>query len=118
MGEEGIMATTFSTDEARTCFRCDLNPPSFRLISLERYPNESRELEPDCNAGLFCEKCLRIVINDRLGALAESKRPLGMDESAEAFLCRQNWTSCNPVLLDEKESELAGRRNRIKLARK
>jgi hypothetical protein len=76
------MATTFSRDNARTCFRCDTHPPLFRLISLERYPNESRELEPDCNASLFCEECLRITINDYLDSFGQNKLPLGIEESA------------------------------------
>lgn len=100
------MATTISRDDAKACFRCDLNPPSFRLISLERYPNECRELQPDCNAGLFCERCLRIVINDHIDAFAQSKLPLGTDESTDRFIRRQVGFVVVPLMLDEKESEL------------
>jgi hypothetical protein len=100
------MAITFSREDAKTCFRCDSNPPSFRLISLERYPNESRELEPDCTAGLICEACLKLEINDQLDAFAQSKLPLGTGESAEAFFRRQIGFVVVPLMLDEKESEL------------
>jgi hypothetical protein len=101
-----LMATTICRDDARTCFRCDSNPPSFRLISLERFPNESRELEPDCTAGLVCEECLRNAINNHLDGFAQAKLPLGTDESAEGFLCRQIGFAVVPLILAEKESGL------------
>jgi hypothetical protein len=100
------MATTISREDARTCFRCDSNQPSFRLVSLERFPNGSRELEPDCTAGLVCEACLRNAINDHLDGFAQAKLPLGTDESAEGFLCRQIGFAVVPLKLDEKESGL------------
>jgi len=49
------MATTFKRDDAKTCFHCGVNPPAFRLISLERFPNENGDLVPDTMAALFCE---------------------------------------------------------------
>ena len=100
------MANTFTREDARTCFRCDLNPPLFRLILLERFPNELRELEPDCMTGLFCEKCLKLEINEYFDAMPQSNEPLGSDESTEGFLCRQIGFTVVPLMLAESESKL------------
>jgi hypothetical protein len=100
------MANTFRRDDARTCFRCNSNPPSFRLISLERFPNESRELEPDCMTGLFCEACLQLEIQNYFDAFTQSEVSLGADESCESFLCRQIGFTVVPLMLCEEESKL------------
>ena len=57
------MATKFRREDARTCFRCQSELPSFRLISLVKLLTENRTLEPDC----LVESALRIVskIRDR-----------------------------------------------------
>jgi hypothetical protein len=104
--EEGNMANTFTKEDARTCFGCDQNPPSFRLISLERFPNESRQLEPDCMAGLFCEACLRLEINEYFAAFTQNNLPLRSDESTESCLCRQIGFAVVPLALSEEESKL------------
>ena len=100
------MANTFTREDARTCFRCNQHPPSFRLISLERFPNEFREFEPDCMTGLFCEECLKIEIREYFVAMAQSNQPLGKDESSEGFLCRQIAFTVVPLMLAECESRL------------
>ena len=100
------MANTFTKDDARTCFGCDQNPPSFRFISIERFPNESRQLEPDCTAALFCEACLKLEINEYVAAFAQSNLPLGRDESTESCLCRQIGFAVVPLALSEEESKL------------
>lgn len=100
------MPITFSREDASTCFRCDSNPPSFRLISLERFPSESRELEPDCMAGLFCEACLKLEINDYFEDFIQKDVPLGCDESSEGFFCRQIGFTVVPLMLSKEESEL------------
>jgi hypothetical protein len=100
------MANTFTKEDARTCFGCDRNSPSFRLISLERFPNEARQLEPDCMAGLFCEPCLKLEINEYFAAFAQSELPLGSDESTESCLCRQIGFAVVPLALSEEESKL------------
>jgi hypothetical protein len=100
------MANTFSREDARTCFRCDSNPPSFRLISLERFPNESRDLEPDCMTGLFCKACLQLKVQDFFDAFTQSEAPLGIDESCESFLCRQIGFTVVPLMLSVDESKL------------
>ena len=38
------MATTFNSDDAKACFRCNSQLPAFRLISLEHFPNASKQL--------------------------------------------------------------------------
>jgi hypothetical protein len=100
------MATTFTHDDARTCFHCGLHPPSFRLISLERFPNESRELEPDSTAALFCEPCLKLEVDNYFVALAQSKLPFGSDESTDGFLSRQIGFVIVPLILSAEESKL------------
>ena len=100
------MANTFTNEDAKTCFGCDQNPPSFRLIWLERFPNESRHLEPDCMTGLFCEACLNLEIAEYLPAFAQNNLPLGSDESTESCLCRQIGFAVVPLALSEEESKL------------
>jgi hypothetical protein len=100
------MANTFSRDDARTCFRCACDPPSFRLISLERFPNESRDLEPDCMTGLFCRACLQEEIREFMDSITQNEAPLGVDESCESFLCRQIGFTVVPLMLGDEESEL------------
>jgi len=100
------VANTFTREDSRTCFRCDQDPPSFRLILLERFPNESRELEPDCMTGLFCAKCLRLEIDEHFDAISQNKEPLGKDESTDSCLCRQIGFTVVPLTLSEDESKL------------
>jgi hypothetical protein len=100
------MANTFTKEDARTCFGCDQNSPSFRLISLERFPNGSRQLEPDCMTGLFCEACLKLEINEYFAAFAQNNLPLGNDESTDSCLCRQIGFAVVPLALSDEESKL------------
>ena len=100
------MANTFTREDARTFFGCDQNPPSFRLISLERFPTESRRFEPACMTGLFCEACLKLEINEYFAAFAQTNLPLGSDESTESCLCRQIGFAVVPLALSEEESKL------------
>jgi len=100
------MSITFNREDAKSCFRRHSVPPSFRLISLERFPNESRVFEPDCMAGLFCEACLKFEINEYFDAIAQNQEPLGSDESTEGFLCRQIGFTVVPLMLSESESKL------------
>ena len=100
------MVNTFNRDDSKACFRCDSQPPTFRLISLERFPNESKELEPDCMAALFCDSCLKREIEDNFGALSQEKVPLGNDESTANFLSRQIGFAVVPLTIAKTESEL------------
>ena len=100
------MTTTFNRDDAKTCFKCNRNPPAYRLISLERFLDNAGHLEPDCMAALFCEACLKIEIDENFGALAQEKLPVGTDESAKDFLSRQIGFLVVPLNLAQKESEL------------
>ena len=100
------MPITFNREDAKTCFRCHSNSPSFRLISLEHFPNEFREFEPDCMAGLFCEPCLKLEIKEYLDAIGQTREPLGSDESSDGFLCRQIGFTVVPLMLSENESKL------------
>ena len=100
------MPITFSREDAKTCFGCHSNAPSFRLISLERFPNESRQFEPDCMAALFCDACLKEELDAYFDAIAQNKEPLGVDESTDGFLCRQIGFAVVPLMLGEDESKL------------
>jgi hypothetical protein len=100
------MAVTFNRDDVKRCFRCDRNVPCYRLVSLERFLNESGELEPDCMAALFCDVCLKLEIDDNFGALAQNRLPVGTDESAKDFLSRQIGFLVVPLILERKESDL------------
>lgn len=100
------MANTFTREDARTCFGCDQELPSFRLISLERFPNQSRELEPDCMTGLFCEACLKLEINEYFAAFAQINLPLEGDESTERCLCRQIGFAVVPLMFSQEEVKL------------
>lgn len=100
------MANTITEEDARTCFGCDQNPPLFRLVSLERFPNESQQLEPDCMVGLFCKACLKVEIINYFAAFAQSSLPLGNGESTQRCLCRQIGFAVVPMVLCEEESAL------------
>ena len=98
------MATTFTQDDARTCFHCSVNPPVFRVISLERFPNEIGDLVPDTMAGLFCESCLQLEIESYYDSFRQAKQPLGKDESTEGFLCRQIGFAVVPLVFGKEEA--------------
>jgi hypothetical protein len=100
------MATTFTRDDARTCFHCSVNPPVFRVISLERFPNEIGDLVPDTLAGLFCEACLRLEVESYYDAFGQAKLPLGEDESPDGFLCRQIGFTVLPLMFSQEEAEV------------
>ena len=100
------MPTTFTRDDAKACFHCNLNPPVFRLISLERFPNENGDLVPDSMACLFCESCLRLEIENYYDAFEQAKIPLGKDESPDGFLCRQIGFAVVPVLFSQEEAKV------------
>lgn len=61
---------------------------------------------PDSMAGLFCESCLKLEINNYYQSFAQAKLPLGLDESPEGFLCRQIGFVVVPLMLTENESKL------------
>jgi hypothetical protein len=100
------MATTFTQDDARTCFHCSVNRPVFRVISLERFPNEIGDLVPDTLAGLFCESCLRLDIESYYDAFEQAKLPFGKDESPNGFLCRQIGFAVVPLMFGEEEAKI------------
>ena len=75
------MAIKFEQEYATTCFRCQVNPPQFRLISIANLPTEGGALEPACLVELLCPSCLRLEIEDSCEALAQSSIPLGADET-------------------------------------
>lgn len=83
------MATKFRREDARTCFRCHSDLPSFRLISLVKLPTENRTLEPDCLVELLCASCLRFEMDDLYEAFARSSIPVGVVESPDVCLSRQ-----------------------------
>jgi len=79
------MANTFTKEDARTCFGCDQNPPSFRLISLERLSNG-----PDnWNLTAWRAYSARLVSGSRsriLRRIYPNNLPLRSDESTESCL--------------------------------
>jgi len=98
------MATTFTRDDARTCFHCSVNPPAFRVISLEKFPNEIGQLVPETLAGLFCESCLRLEIENYYESFRQAEEPLGKDESPAGFLCRQIGFAVVPLFFGADEA--------------
>jgi len=100
------MATTITRDDARTCFHCSLNPPVFRVISLEQFPNEIGDLVPDTLVGLFCEPCLKLEIESYYAAFEQAKLPFGKDESPNGFLCRQIGFAVVPLIFGDEETKV------------
>jgi hypothetical protein len=100
------MPAKFSRDDTRSCFRCNACSPSFRWIALERYPNESGNLEPACAAGLFCESCIRQEIDDYFESFAQNAQPVGADETSDEYLCRELGFTVLPLMLSGKDSKL------------
>ena len=100
------MATTFTQDDAKPCFHCSVNAPVFRLISLEQFPDEKRDLVPDIMAGLFCESCLRFEIESYYDAFEQAKTPLGENESPDGFFCRQVGFAVVPMTLSHEEAQV------------
>lgn len=70
------------------------------------FPIEDGGLEPDCPAGLFCEECLRIEVDGFFESFAESRIPLGTDESPASFLARQIGLIVVPLQFGRADSEL------------
>jgi hypothetical protein len=100
------MPMKFIREDARTCFRCDKNPPSFRLISLEKTPTEEGDLESDCGVSLICQSCLRPEMDDLWNAFAQSAVPVTGDESPTRCLCRQVGFAIVPLTISQRESGL------------
>lgn len=100
------MAIKIKGEDAKTCFRCQSNPPQFRLISLQNLPTDGGSLEPDCLVELLCTNCLRPEIDDLYEALPQSNLPLGEDESPEICVTRQIGFAVVPVLFRELEAQL------------
>jgi hypothetical protein len=100
------VTTKFNREDSKTCFRCDSNPPSFRLLSIQKTPTGNAHLETDCFIALICQSCLRPEIEDLRQGLALSSTPVGDDESPNRCLCRQVGFAIVPLLFSQRESEL------------
>lgn len=100
------MAIKFKREDARVCFRCQVNPPQFRLISLEKLPTAGGTLEPDCLVELLCPGCLRLEIDDFYEAFTQSCIPVGADETPDVRVCRQIGFAVVPLMFSERESQL------------
>ena len=100
------MAIKFKREDAKTCFRCQVNPPQFRLILLEKLPTEGGALEPECLVELLCPGCLQLEIDDHYEALAQSSIPVGADETPDVRVCRQIGFAVVPLMFCERESQL------------
>jgi hypothetical protein len=100
------VAIKFKRQDAKICFRCQVNPPQFRLISLEKLPTEGGTLEPECLVELLCLGSLRLEIDDFYVALAQSSIPVGADETPDVRVCRQIGFAVVPLMCNERESQL------------
>lgn len=100
------MATTITPDDARTCFHCTVNPPVFRVISLEQFPDECGDLVPDTLVGLFYESCLKLEVEGYYGAFEQAKLSFGKDESPNGFLCRQIGFAVVTLILGDEEAKV------------
>jgi len=97
------VAIKFKPEDAKSCFRCQVNPPQLRLISLERLPNESGTLGPDCLVELLCPSCLRLEIDDFYEGFAQSGIPVGTDETPDVHIRRQMGFAVVPLMFSERE---------------
>jgi hypothetical protein len=88
------------------CFRCQVNPPQSRLISLEKLPTEFGTLELDCLVELLCPSCLRLAIDDFCEGFAQSSIPVGANETPDFHTRRQIGCAVVPITLSERESGL------------
>lgn len=100
------MAIKFKREDAKACFRCQVNPPQFRLISLEKHPTEGGTLEPDCMVELLCPSCLRLEIDDFYEGFDQSSIPVGADETPDVHTRRQIGFAVVPITFSELESGL------------
>jgi len=100
------VAIKIKREDAETCFLCQINPPQFRLISLEKLPTEGGTLEPECLVELLCPGCLQLEIDDHCEALAQSGIPVGADETPDICVCRQIGFTVVPLMSCERESQL------------
>lgn len=100
------MAIKFKEEDAKTCFRCQVNPPQFRLISLAKLPTEGGTLEPACLVELLCPSCLRLEMDDLCEAFAQSRIPVEADETPDVCVSRQIGFSVVPLMFSERESQL------------
>jgi hypothetical protein len=100
------VAIKIKREDAETCFRCQIIPPQFRLISLEKLPTEGGSIEPECLVELLCPGCLQLEIDDHYEALAQSGMPVGADESPDVHVCRQIGFAVVPLMSCERESQL------------
>jgi hypothetical protein len=57
-------------------------------------------------AGLFCESCLRLEIEEYYDAFGQAKIPLGEDESPKGFFCRQVGFAVVPLTLSKEEADV------------
>ena len=76
------------------------------MISLERLPTATGELEPDCLVGLFCDECLRLALEGVFDGLTQSTIPVGSNESPDRCLLRQAGFAVVPLVVNQRESEL------------
>jgi len=100
------VAIKIKREDAKTCFRCQLNPPQFRLISLKKLPTEGGTLESECLVELLCPGCLQLEIYDHYEALEQSSIPVGAVETPDVHVCRQIGFAIVPLMLCERESQL------------
>jgi hypothetical protein len=100
------MPNKFSKEDAQTCFRCGTKPPSFRMVSLARMPNEHGSLVPECITALLCSRCVWYELHDFHQSLNQVNIPFGTDEEKESFLCRQVSICVIPLSLTYMESNL------------
>jgi len=100
------VAIKFKPEDAKTCFRCQVDPPQFRLVSLKKFPTEGGTLEPDSLVELLCLGCLRLEIDDFYEAFAQSSIPLGADETPDVHVCRQIGFAVVPLMFSEREPQL------------
>jgi hypothetical protein len=76
------------------------------VISLERFPNEIGDFVPDTMAGLFCESCLRLELENYYESFRQANQPLGEDQSPDGFLCRQIGFAVVPLVFSQEEAKV------------
>ena len=98
--------TSFSEEDAATCFSCNENAPEFRVIMLGKHIGKSQELTTDVTVALICAECLGQQLSEFHSSLAQAKEPVSASESEESSLVRDYGLLVVPLDLSKDEADL------------
>jgi len=96
--------TTFSEEDAATCFSCQEKPPEFRVILLGKYLDKDRELTSDTSVTLVCRECLGDELSAFHEALGQVQEPVTESELEGKSLARDYALLVVPLDLSKDEA--------------